>query len=140
MSIIMGIDPGSRTGIAIYTGGALVALETIEPLEIAERIKEIAPARVVFEDSRLSSYLWTRGKILPASLKMARNVGEVDAWCKLIVAACERLGIPAHGISPKGKGEKVKADSFSLTTGWSTRCNEHERDAAMVAWPYRRAA
>ena len=56
---------------------------------------------------------------------------------ELIVEACAKHGIPAHGISPKGKGRKVDADRFHAITGWSARCNQHERDAAMVAWPFR---
>lgn len=70
---------------------------------------------------------------------MARNVGEVDAWCKLISGACLDLGVPAHGISPKAKGAKVNAEQFAKLTGWAGLSNGHTRDAAMVAWPYRRA-
>jgi len=40
---------------------------------------------------------------------MARNVGQVDAWCFLITAICGELGIAAHGVSPAGKGAKVNA-------------------------------
>ena len=139
MSLVLGIDPGSSTGVASYINGKLVHLATIEPVEIATRIEAVRPARVVFEDSRLLSYTWTTIKSRPAALKMARNVGEVDAWCKLIVAVCGQFAIPAHGISPKGKGAKVGAEQFTRVTGWDKRCNEHERDAAMVAWPFRGA-
>ena len=52
----------------------------------------------------------------------------------------ERLDIPAHSISPLGKGHKMAADQFERITGWSKPSNQHERDAAMVAWPYRGAA
>ena len=47
------------------------------------------------------------------------------------------LGIQAHGISPKSKGAKTKEADFIAATGWQGRSNEHTRDAAMVAWPYR---
>ena len=140
MSLILGIDPGANTGVATYIGGRLVHLATIEPVEIAESIEAARPKRVIFEDSRLLSYTWTTIKSRPAALKMARNVGEVDAWCRLICAVCARLDIPAHGVNPKGKGAKVDAGRFAELTGWDKRCNEHERDAAMVAFPYRRAA
>ena len=139
MSLILGIDPGSNTGLATYIGGKLVHLDTIAPVEIAARIELARPTRVVFEDSRLLSYTWTTIKSRPAALKMARNVGEVDAWCKLIVAVCEQFSIQAHGISPKGKGAKVNAEQFTRVTGWTGASNEHTRDAAMVAYPYRNA-
>ena len=72
-------------------------------------------------------------------MKMARNVGEIDAWCALITSICDDLGIPAHGISPKAKGAKLRHDAFAKLTGWTGKTNEHMRDAAMVAWMYRGA-
>lgn len=139
MSLILGIDPGANTGVATFTGGKLVHLATIEPVDIAAHIEIARPARVVFEDSRLESYVWSQTKSRAAALKMARNVGEVDAWCKLIVAICAKLEIPAHGISPTRKGAKLNAEAFATITGWAGSSNEHTRDAAMVAWPYRGA-
>lgn len=139
MSTILGIDPGSSTGVATYIGGKLVHLATIEPQEIAARIEAVRPSRVVLEDSRLQSYVWTTSTSKAAAAKMARNLGEIDALCKLIVAVCAGLDIPAHSVSPLGKGHKMAADQFQRITGWSKPSNQHERDGAMVAWPYRGA-
>jgi hypothetical protein len=135
--LILGIDPGAHTGVARIEDGQLVSLQTIAPHEIERTLREAAPDRVIFEDSRLQSHTWTRGKSIAATAKMARNVGQVDAWCSLITAVCGELGIPAHGISPAGKGSKLDADQFERITGWTGRSNQHERDGAMVAWPYR---
>ena len=139
MSTILGIDPGANTGVAHIVGGELIKLQTIAPHEIERTLREAAPDRVVFEDSRLQSHVWTTSTSKAAASKMARNLGEIDAWCKLIVAVCERLDIPSHGISPLGKGHKMSADQFERITGWTGRSNQHERDGAMVAWPYRGA-
>lgn len=136
---VMGMDPGAHTGVALYRGGTLVALETITPREIAAKLADVMPARLVFEDSRLESFVWTSASSKAAALKMARNVGQIDAWCTLITEICADLGIPCHGISPKAKGAKVAADAFGRITGWEGRTNGHERDAAMVAWRYRHA-
>ena len=136
--IVIGIDPGANTGVAYYSDGQLRKLETVAPLQLGEVIR--VASRVIFEDSRLTSFMFTTVKSRPAALKMARNVGQVDAWCSLIVAICEHLGIPAHGVSPKQKGAKLNAEQFEKTTGWTEKSNEHTRDAAMVAFPYRRAA
>ena len=137
---IMGIDPGVQTGIAIYRAGQLSELHTIAPHEIAGCITGNKPGRVIFEDSRLTSFMFNQVKSRPAALKMARNVGEIDAWCRLITSVCGELGIACHGISPKGKGGKLHAGQFASVTGWTAASNEHTRDAAMVAWPYRSAA
>lgn len=140
MSTILGIDPGANTGVAHIVGGELTKLQTIAPHEIERTLREAAPDRVVFEDSRLQSHIWTKADGIAKVAKIARNVGEIDAWCRLITAVCGELGIPAHGISPKSKGAKTKEVDFIAATGWQGRSNEHTRDAAMVAWPYRRAA
>ena len=111
---------------------------TVEPVHIARLLDGHQPERVIYEDSRLQSHVWAgAAKSKAAAVKIGRNVGEVDAWCKLIVAVCAQLDIPAHGISPKGKGAKVGAADFERITGWTDSSNEHTRDAAMVAWPYR---
>lgn len=139
MSIVLGIDPGVSTGIAVFQDGALWKLETIAPHQIAGYLAAARPARVVFEDSRLTSHVFSTVKSRPAALKMARNIGEIDAWCRVITAVCAELHIPAHGISPAGKGAKLNAAQFAAATGWTAKSNQHERDACMVAWPYRRA-
>lgn len=139
MSLILGIDPGAHTGVATYVGGHLTDLETVGPHQIERLIRGRSPARVVFEDSRLQSHTWTSSASKAAAAKMARNVGQVDAWCSLITSICAELGIAAHGISPAGKGAKLNALQFASVTGWLQRSNEHERDAAMVAWKYRGA-
>lgn len=142
--MIIGMDPGAATGAAIYTGGSLVELLTIEPHEIERFLRDRAVAgagRLVFEDSRLETRLWnarTKGAY-GAALATARSVGQVDAWCSLITSICGELGLPSHGISPTAKGAKVDAAAFGRITGWTKRCNQHERDAAMVAWQYRNA-
>ena len=134
---IIGIDPGYNTGWATYHDGKLVSLRTIQPSEMAAALALEQPSRVIFEDSRLTSFMFTTVKSRPVALNMARKVGQVDAWCRLITDICAELNIPAHGISPKAKGKKLDAKEFARITGWAGPSNEHTRDAAMVAWSYR---
>jgi hypothetical protein len=138
---LLGIDPGASTGLAAFSGGALEFLKTVEPHSIEHALRHYMPARVIFEDSRLQTRTWNARKKsdFGAALATARSLGQVDAWCNLITSICADLGIPAHGISPSAKGAKLAAPAFALATGWAGRSNQHERDAAMVAWPYRRS-
>jgi hypothetical protein len=139
MTTILGIDPGKHTGVAVFHKGQLTELRTTDPSGVAALLDEIQPERVVFEDSRLTRATWGRG-VSPAALrKIARNVGQIDAWCTQLVDLCAARGIVAHGISPKGKGAKVSAVEFMKLTGFAGRSNQHQRDAAMVAWPVRGA-
>lgn len=137
--IIMGIDPGQQTGIALFDGGKLTYLKTCHPAEMPELIKAANAGAVIFEDSRLHRHAWNaRSKVaIGAAIQTGRCLGQVDAWCILITHACAAMGIPAYGISPKNKGAKLNAEQFKAATGWATRSNQHERDAAMVAWPKR---
>ena len=139
MTTIIGIDPGKHTGVAIFTAGRLTELRTTDPQGVAALLDEIQPERVVFEDSRLTRATWARGVSPAAMRKIARNVGQIDAWCTQLVDLCAARGIVAHGISPKGKGAKVGPVQFNKQTGWVGRSNQHTRDAAMVAWPVRGA-
>jgi hypothetical protein len=137
--MIIGIDPGQNTGVATFTNGQLVSLTTIQPIHLFAQIRVPGITRVVFEDSRLQSKVWLNNWSHATALKMARNIGEIDAWCKLITAICAELSIDCHGISPRQKGAKLDAKAFQSLTGFVGQSNQHERDAAMVAWPYRAA-
>lgn len=138
--LILGIDPGLKTGIAHFDGGKLTHLETVHPADIPNVLQQHKPARVVFEDSRLQSHVWGRGTGVAAAAKVARNVGEVDAWCRLIEHTCSKLDIKCHGVSPQSKGRKLNAQKFERLTGWTQSSNQHERDSAIVAWQFRRCS
>ncbi len=137
--IIIGIDPGVNTGIAVFNHKLLTDLCTIRPFHLTEVLSAIFTdisassdnLRVIYEDSRLTSPVWSRGTNKAALIKIARNVGQVDAVCSMIVDICEQYNVPCHGISPKNKGKKIGAEEFNKLTGWQKKSNQHERDAAM---------
>ena len=132
----IGLDPGQRTGVAIYRDGKLCELRTVSPADIEALIVEHAPALVVFEDSRMQSPVFSRGTNPRAMLKIARNVGEIDQLCRQIDDMSKRLGAECVGVSPLRKGSKLTAARFAKVTGWQGRSNQHERDAAMCAFRY----
>jgi hypothetical protein len=135
---ILAIDPGANTGCAYFVKGSLESVFTTTPYQIVAFLEGKSYDRVILEDSTLISYVYTAPGVKGAAkLKIARNIGEVDGYCKMIVAACIEAGIPCLQISPKGKGEKLNAAQFKAATSWKSKSNQHERDAAMVGWPYR---
>lgn len=123
--IVLGIDPGVETGYAKFYSGKLAVLTTFKPWEL---LKHLQYDLVVFEDSRRMGMFRALG---------ARQVGEIDAWCRMIEGYCKEYKIDFVAVSPKQKGKKVNAETFREITGWTGRTNQHERDAAMCAWPYR---
>lgn len=134
---VIGIDPGINTGWATYIDGKLMGLQTIQPIDIYEQIVTSEAELFVFEDSRLQSAVWVPSKNKAVANNIARKIGQVDALCSIIQETCERYDIKYMRVSPKAKGGKMKAEDFNLLTGWSVRSNQHERDAAMVAWQLR---
>jgi len=137
MKQVIGIDPGVNTGTALYANGKLVILQTIEPIDIQSFILTNQADLFVFEDSRMQSNVWIPSASKAVANNIARKIGQVDAWCRLIQDTCDRYDIKYINISPKAKGGKMSADEFNKLTGWTKRSNQHERDAAMVAWQLR---
>jgi hypothetical protein len=138
---ILAIDPGANTGCAYFEYGILKNIFTTTPYQIFEYMQNEIYDRVILEDSTLISYVYTASSVKGAAkLKIARNIGEVDGYCKMIVQACAEAGVPCLQISPKGKGAKPNAMKFKQITGWKGKSNQHERDAAMVGWFYRNIA
>lgn len=136
MTKVLGIDPGQNTGMALYSENTIIELFTIQPIGLLDVIYQYEPEIVIYEDSRLQSHVWTGPMPKAAAMKVARNLGQIDAWCSLIVEICAKRHIPCRGISPKDKGAKVDSKRFKEVTGWIGKSNQHERDAAMVAWPF----
>ena len=146
--LILGIDPGVHCGIARYVDGRLDTMHTVAPHELLRWLdncretgfskKEVALKLVVFEDSRLQSFVWTaQHGSRNSAAKIARNLGQVDGICAQIEAWCRECWVQHAAVSPKGKGSKMDAAAFKHFTGCTKRVNQHERDAALVAWPYR---
>lgn len=143
---IVGIDPGEHMGLAFFCDGALTGMSESSPVELIDVLDGFLQSRValvVFEDSRKQSSVWTAQGSMAQRQKMARNVGEIDAWCRLIEGRCDRLGIPCLGLAPSEKagsatGKKLSEEAFRHFTGWKgERTNQHKRDAALVAWAFR---
>jgi len=140
--LIIGIDPGVSNGIAIYKDGKLDRLETHTVSNIIEFLKIVKfnKCKVIIEDSRLQSYLFTgSASKRHTALKIARDVGGVDMICRIIESICLIYDEEFIAISPKSKGKKLNAEEFKIATGWEKQSNQHERDAAMIAWNFRNA-
>lgn len=137
---ILAIDPGTHTGVAIFENGQLTNLHTDTQYDVLQRIAVGGWHKVIFEDSTLQSHVFTAPQVRGAAkLKVARNIGEIDGYCKLIKLACEAAKVPCYAISPKNKGAKLDAAKFQELTGWVGKTNQHERDSAVCGWPYRNA-
>ena len=77
--MVIGIDPGQNCGLAVFVNGKLEMLRTVQPHELIAWLFPYLPEKpaIVFEDSRLQSYVWNAaGKSrAEGALRIARNLG-----------------------------------------------------------------
>ena len=138
MKVVVGIDPGHKTGIAFFTLDdklILVETKTIHPLDVGAEIEDVNA--VYIEDSRLQKAIFCHPS---QKVAYSRSVGQVDARCSDIEEICKRKGIKFVGISPKEKGKKISKDEFMRIFGCVSNkigSNQHERDAAMIVFASR---
>jgi hypothetical protein len=132
---IVGINLGAKCGIAYRHSDKDWNFETIGPFELISNYW--VDGIYVIEDATLQSHVFHSCKNKDAALKIARNTGEVDAYCKLIAQKLERSGHQVIRVSSKNKGQKLNAAQFEAATGYKGQTNQHERDAGMLAWKYR---
>lgn len=138
--VVVGIDPGKNTGFASIDGGKIEHMKTLSVLEAIDLIDcwSFSIDLVVLKDSTLQTHVFSDpGVKTDAAMKIARNDGEIDGYCKLIRQRCIDLQVSIKSVSPKNKGPKIEPVYFKKITGWDGPSNQHERDAVMLAWPYR---
>lgn len=139
-TLLVGIDPGSSTGLAVFDTdagdgtGALTRCEALPFWEAAEAVTSISAdvAGVVLEDARRIGLYAKRGERGARRDRIARSVGMIDRDVQLWLDLCGRLGLPVATVEPSRK--KWDAETFRRLTGWEGRTNEHARDAARLVF------
>lgn len=133
---LIGIDPGVNTGFAVLADGEFEALWTLsfwgayhlvrgswEPLEVDVVVVEIATISYVWQPSA------KRARQAKA-LRVAQDVGAVRREGELLAEGLR----DRFTVITKPPCGKLNADRFAKLTGHDGRTNQHERDAAMLAW------
>jgi len=143
--VVIGIDPGTRTGIAFClpvgvregkwrSGWNLCGLEFFEAIDVVQEIASQYAIALVIEDARkLPQYARTRSKADSAAVtfRKGRNAGVTDRDTTLWEAFARRRGLPYALTSPARKLEQAVV--FRETGIVS---NQHERDAYRIASAY----
>lgn len=139
--IVIGIDTGTKTGLAVMRDGTLTQLETCGIITAMYKVLEyrsrFADDLVVcIEDARLRK--WLPKNVGKERLKGAGSVSRDAAiWQEW----CEYHGLPYILVAPaslQGLTKRTEKD-FRQITGWhGKRCSEHARDAGLMVWKYER--
>jgi hypothetical protein len=132
-SLIIGIDPGTHTGWAVWDRdqkrmidmASLTHVEAVVRLQIACNAGSVA--LVVYEDA-------TKHGRSDKSPEAALGAGSIRRESGIWREWLEFLGVPYRAISPRQKGAKLSQHQFVRLTGRAGRTSQHARDAAMLIW------
>lgn len=134
--IYIGIDPGTHTGIAVWSSKErkLLSVETKGMYEATEDILFIAerygPNNILvrFEDARKRNWFGNSGR------EQLQGAGSIKRDCSLWEEFLTAKNIPFAAVAPKANRTKMKQEAFAKYTGWAKRTSEHARDAAMLVF------
>lgn len=137
--IVIGIDPGMHTGLAVWDtssrqfleircSGIVSAMDYLDDLAYNRGI-----GLVVFEDARQRTWI-PREKDLAQVKGRAMGAGSVKRDCSIWQEWCEARSIQYIASRPKTGMTKLTDAYFRGITGYDRRTNEHGRDAAMLVF------
>lgn len=137
--VIVGIDPGVNTGLAVWdtatrqfldvrTSGIVDAMRYLEKLQVESGID-----LVIFEDARQRKWI-PREKDAAQFKGRAMGAGSVKRDCSIWEEWCRANGIRYECHPPRQGMTKLTSLYFQGITGYDRRTNEHGRDAAMLVF------
>lgn len=137
--VIVGIDPGSHTGVAVWDTAARAFLDIrcsgiVDAMEYLRQFQETRQiGLVVFEDARQRKWI-PREKDLKEFKGRAMGAGSVKRDCTIWEEWCKHHGIEFVKTPPRPGMTKLSDTYFQGITGYDRRTNEHGRDAAMLVF------
>ena len=135
---IIGIDPGTHTGLAVWNTKEQ-RFEEIDTVKIHEAMDEVTYWQtygfygilVRFEDARLRKWF---GK---NSNEKQQGAGSIKRDCAIWEDFLRDSVIDFQLVAPKDVKTKMTAAAFRNLTGWKGVTNEHGRDAAMLVFGWK---
>lgn len=137
--ILVGIDPGVHTGVAVWDTTSrqllnVTCLGIVEAMEYLHTLDELKPiAEIVVEDARLRRWI-PREKDINQFKGRAMGAGSVKRDCSIWEEWCEFHHIRFRPLPPRNNVTKLSDAQFRSITGYERRTNEHGRDAAMLVF------
>jgi hypothetical protein len=134
--LLIGIDPGRKTGLAVYDPEKksllLDTLKLHEAFRQVSKLRDLYDVEVVIENPNL----WTHFHNVKNAKAKLQGAGSVkrdySAWTDFL----EDYGIPYRAVRPDKtrNGYAYDRELFTKITGYTKKCSEHARVAAMLVW------
>lgn len=136
MKYAIGIDPGKKTGIALWNGKYIEFMESMsfwDAVDVIDRYADIIPeATVYIENPQLNKPVFARGNKRVVREMIAQRVGMNKRDAQLLIEYCERLELNLKQVKPTSS--KWDAKTLKSITGITDRTNEHVRDAIKLVY------
>lgn len=143
-SCLIGIDPGTHTGIAIKESGLFRIIETMtifEALNLTHEWFEYHKGNTLvrIEDARKRTWFGKSKKVdvfgnlsyVETGRERLKGAGSVSRDCAIWEETLTKLKIPFELVHPK-QVKATTAEQFKLLTGWAVRTSIHAREAAWL--------
>lgn len=138
-TIAIGIDPGTKTGVAVYDKRAF-SLTLVKTMKIHEAMEFVKNQSFIYDDELLVRFEDARqrkwfGKGTRAEINAKKQgAGSVKRDCSIWEDFLNGLNIEFHMVAPGRASTKINANYFKQITGCTERTSEHARDAAMLVY------
>ena len=131
--VLIGIDPGTKTGFAVKHCGTFTNVETKTIVEaifalhaIASECKRAGRSILVrIEDARKRTFFGESGP------ERWKGAGSIMRDCSIWEAELDRIGVPFELVHPKNV-KATTAEQFKQLCGWDKRTSIHAREAAWL--------
>lgn len=130
----IGIDPGTRTGIAVWDVKEK-CFSTISSKSIYEAFEFIRSTFDDFENiilrvenPNLRKWFGNTGR------EKLQGVGSIKRDFAIWKEFCDHHCIKMEEVAPKNIKTKISSEYFKKLTGWEGRTSNHARDAAMMVF------
>lgn len=134
---ILGIDPGTHTGVALWDAAAQKFL-LVESMAVHRALEYVADLErdsvmlpVIFEDARQRQWFGHTGREVLQGAGAAKR--DATIWEDFL----EDKGVPYIARKPSTGSTKWPAEQFKRLTGWQPRTNEHARDAGVLVYGFK---
>lgn len=132
--IIIGIDPGTKTGFAVkyLNTGKFIEIKTMSILEAIKNVESYLDVYgrdnlyIVFEDARKRRWFGKKGK------ESLQGAGSIKRDCSIWEEFCTYNRLQFIAPAPAKGKTKYSVEYFNKLTGWKHRTSEHARDAAIL--------
>jgi len=134
--ILIGIDPGVKTGLAVWRSCDNAGFYLIDSCGIIDAMSFVVKFKEQWTDA---IFVYIENPNLrkwygPRASQKQQGAGSIKRDYAIWLEFLQHHGIAYQEVAPKNVLTKLDAKTFASLTGWQGKTNEHSRDAAMLVY------